>query len=201
MAPLPADFQDRRVEITGPTDRKMVINALNRWGHCACCARCAAHDVRCWPCQRCLPHLLHAGSRGLIGAASCRLGRMQSGTQRPAVFNNSPTLLCAAAALMCTCPISRTQTAPPGTTWCRGRWAPACLPARLPTCLPSVRLLPASAGGVVLLPPTQHPECRHTCFPDPEHPTLTYRSTCVMPCAVQSASRTSAPASSTPSRR
>jgi malate synthase len=29
VAPLPADFQDRRVEITGPTDRKMVINALN----------------------------------------------------------------------------------------------------------------------------------------------------------------------------
>jgi len=28
-APLPADLQDRRVEITGPTDRKMVINALN----------------------------------------------------------------------------------------------------------------------------------------------------------------------------
>ena len=26
---VPADFQDRRVEITGPTDRKMVINALN----------------------------------------------------------------------------------------------------------------------------------------------------------------------------
>ncbi|MDX6721819.1 MAG: malate synthase [Solirubrobacteraceae bacterium] len=28
-APVPADLQDRRVEITGPTDRKMVINALN----------------------------------------------------------------------------------------------------------------------------------------------------------------------------
>src|SRR4051812_941311 len=28
-APIPADLQDRRVEITGPTDRKMVINALN----------------------------------------------------------------------------------------------------------------------------------------------------------------------------
>ncbi len=28
-APLPADLLDRRVEITGPTDRKMVINALN----------------------------------------------------------------------------------------------------------------------------------------------------------------------------
>ena len=29
VAPVPADMQDRRVEITGPTDRKMVINALN----------------------------------------------------------------------------------------------------------------------------------------------------------------------------
>ena len=28
-APIPEDLQDRRVEITGPTDRKMVINALN----------------------------------------------------------------------------------------------------------------------------------------------------------------------------
>jgi malate synthase len=29
IAPVPADLADRRVEITGPTDRKMVINALN----------------------------------------------------------------------------------------------------------------------------------------------------------------------------
>jgi malate synthase len=29
VAPVPRDLQDRRVEITGPTDRKMVINALN----------------------------------------------------------------------------------------------------------------------------------------------------------------------------
>ncbi len=29
VAPAPADLQDRRVEITGPTDRKMTINALN----------------------------------------------------------------------------------------------------------------------------------------------------------------------------
>ena len=29
IAPVPPDLQDRRVEITGPTDRKMVINALN----------------------------------------------------------------------------------------------------------------------------------------------------------------------------
>ncbi|MDQ4146594.1 MAG: malate synthase A [Pseudomonadota bacterium] len=29
IAPAPADLQDRRVEITGPVDRKMIINALN----------------------------------------------------------------------------------------------------------------------------------------------------------------------------
>ena len=28
-AEIPGDLLDRRVEITGPTDRKMVINALN----------------------------------------------------------------------------------------------------------------------------------------------------------------------------
>jgi len=29
VAPVPADLRDRRVEITGPVERKMVINALN----------------------------------------------------------------------------------------------------------------------------------------------------------------------------
>jgi malate synthase len=29
IAPIPADLQDRRVELTGPVDRKMIINALN----------------------------------------------------------------------------------------------------------------------------------------------------------------------------
>jgi malate synthase len=29
VAPIPQDIRDRRVELTGPTDRKMVINALN----------------------------------------------------------------------------------------------------------------------------------------------------------------------------
>ncbi|UOQ52833.1 malate synthase A [Hymenobacter cellulosivorans] len=29
VAPVPADLQDRRVEITGPVERKMIINALN----------------------------------------------------------------------------------------------------------------------------------------------------------------------------
>jgi malate synthase len=34
VAPLPVDLLDRRVEITGPTDRKMVINALNSGASC-----------------------------------------------------------------------------------------------------------------------------------------------------------------------
>src|SRR4051812_7044150 len=29
VAPIPNDLRDRRVEITGPVDRKMIINALN----------------------------------------------------------------------------------------------------------------------------------------------------------------------------
>src|SRR5471030_1216258 len=29
VAPIPEDLKDRRVEITGPVDRKMIINALN----------------------------------------------------------------------------------------------------------------------------------------------------------------------------
>jgi len=32
--PVPADFVDRRVEITGPVDRKMIINALNSGARC-----------------------------------------------------------------------------------------------------------------------------------------------------------------------
>ena len=34
VAPLPKDLLDRRVEITGPVDRKMVINALNSGAKC-----------------------------------------------------------------------------------------------------------------------------------------------------------------------
>ncbi len=34
VAPLPPDLLDRRVEITGPVDRKMVINALNSGARC-----------------------------------------------------------------------------------------------------------------------------------------------------------------------
>ncbi|NOY41065.1 MAG: malate synthase A [Planctomycetes bacterium] len=34
VAPLPDDLEDRRVEITGPVERKMVINALNSGANC-----------------------------------------------------------------------------------------------------------------------------------------------------------------------
>ena len=34
VAPVPPVLQDRRVEITGPVDRKMVINALNSGANC-----------------------------------------------------------------------------------------------------------------------------------------------------------------------
>lgn len=38
VPPAPADLADRRVEITGPVDRKMIINALN------CGAKCFMAD-------------------------------------------------------------------------------------------------------------------------------------------------------------
>ncbi|MFW5661676.1 MAG: malate synthase A, partial [Oceanicaulis sp.] len=34
VPPAPKDLEDRRVEITGPVDRKMVINALNSGAKC-----------------------------------------------------------------------------------------------------------------------------------------------------------------------
>ncbi|MGH2783155.1 MAG: malate synthase A, partial [Thermoleophilaceae bacterium] len=34
VAPVPADLRDRRVEITGPVERKMMINALNSGARC-----------------------------------------------------------------------------------------------------------------------------------------------------------------------
>jgi malate synthase len=34
VAPVPADLQDRRVEITGPVERKMIVNALNSGASC-----------------------------------------------------------------------------------------------------------------------------------------------------------------------
>ncbi|RTQ50104.1 malate synthase A [Hymenobacter gummosus] len=48
VAPLPADLLDRRVEITGPTERKMVINALNS-GASTFMADCEDSLAPTWP--------------------------------------------------------------------------------------------------------------------------------------------------------
>ena len=48
IAGIPADLLDRRVEITGPTDRKMVINALNS-GAKVFMADCEDSMTPSWP--------------------------------------------------------------------------------------------------------------------------------------------------------
>ena len=76
VAPIPEDIQDRRVEITGPVDRKMVINALNSGANvymadfedsnaptwCACKGSFMLFALR-WPCswivKWSLPHVTH----------------------------------------------------------------------------------------------------------------------------------------------
>ena len=47
VADTPPDLQDRRVEITGPVDRKMVINALNSGalGTCNCKLPAETFDI------------------------------------------------------------------------------------------------------------------------------------------------------------
>src|SRR6266404_2485715 len=50
VAPIPADLQDRRVEITGPVDRKMIINALNS-GAKVCMADCEDSNTPTWSNQ------------------------------------------------------------------------------------------------------------------------------------------------------
>src|SRR5262245_43189820 len=47
VAPAPADLHDRRVEITGPVDRKLVSNALNS-GARVCSADCEDANAPTW---------------------------------------------------------------------------------------------------------------------------------------------------------
>ena len=59
MAPLPADLMDRRVEITGPTDRKMVRGRVpHADSTCACIFGRATLALLCLPCtlQPAYPH-------------------------------------------------------------------------------------------------------------------------------------------------
>ena len=64
--------QDRRVEITGPTDRKMVINALNRCWRVLLVLCCFFSGFVVWnhkmnALNRCGPGLLSAGGRRFDG--------------------------------------------------------------------------------------------------------------------------------------
>ena len=77
VAPLPAALQDRRVEITGPTDAKMVINALNS-GAKVFMADFEDSTAPTW-------HNLLAGQRALIGAVRGDLTFLAAATgERPA---------------------------------------------------------------------------------------------------------------------
>lgn len=48
VAPVADDLRDRRVEITGPTDRKMMINALNSGAGPGVAVEASPHKTRGW---------------------------------------------------------------------------------------------------------------------------------------------------------
>ena len=68
VAPVPRDLQDRRVEITGPTDRKMVINALNS-GASVFMADFEDSNTPTWRSSRCQPRGRTISTAGLAPTA------------------------------------------------------------------------------------------------------------------------------------
>ena len=74
MSPLPKDLQDRRVEITGPVDRKMVINAMNS-GASVFMADFEDSNAPVWyvPTHSTLSASERQGSRGSAHAPASRL--------------------------------------------------------------------------------------------------------------------------------
>jgi malate synthase len=85
IAPLPDDLQDRRVEITGPPDRKMVINALNSG------ARCFMADFE----DSCAPtwNRLLEGQKNLMQAVRRTLRFEDGATGRTYRLNENPAVL------------------------------------------------------------------------------------------------------------
>ena len=71
VSPIPEDIQDRRVEITGPVDRKMVINALNS-GANVYMADFEDSNAPTWYAL-CFSSLLNAPHFGSLFAWSCTL--------------------------------------------------------------------------------------------------------------------------------
>ncbi|MBL0210855.1 MAG: malate synthase A [Holophagaceae bacterium] len=85
IAPLPEDLRDRRVEITGPPDRKMVINALNSG------ARCFMADFE----DSCAPtwNRLLEGQKNLMQAVRRTLQFEDGATGRSYRLNEKPAVL------------------------------------------------------------------------------------------------------------
>jgi len=81
---IPADLQDRRVEITGPTDRKMIINAMNS-GASAFMADCEDSMTPTW-------HNVIQGQINLRDAAN-RSIELDSGDKRYALHVKTATLM------------------------------------------------------------------------------------------------------------
>ena len=81
VAPLPADLLDRRVEITGPVDRKMIINALNsgakpRSGSCTMMRvslKLASPSSRVWPSLSPSASSSEASAQAVPGAGTSRV--------------------------------------------------------------------------------------------------------------------------------
>ncbi|HUK08187.1 MAG TPA: malate synthase A [Stellaceae bacterium] len=85
VAPIPLDLRDRRVEITGPTDRKMVINALN----CGANVFMADFEDACTPTWR----NLIDGQRNLAAAVRRSIAFEDPKTGRHYALNGNPAVL------------------------------------------------------------------------------------------------------------
>jgi malate synthase len=85
VAPIPADLQDRRVEITGPIDRKMIINALNS-GANVFMADCEDSNAPTW--DNCVQGQLNLRDavRGTIAYTAPETGREYRLGPKPAVL-------------------------------------------------------------------------------------------------------------------
>ena len=81
---IPADLRDRRVEITGPTDRKMIINALNS-GACVFMADCEDSMTPTW-------HNVVQGQVNLRDAVDRSIG-LDSGGKRYSLNDEIATLI------------------------------------------------------------------------------------------------------------
>jgi malate synthase len=85
VAPLPQELQDRRVEITGPPERKMVINALNSSASCFM----ADFEDSCTPTWR----NLIEGQINLRDAVAGTIGHSDTATGRQYKLNSKTAVL------------------------------------------------------------------------------------------------------------